>query len=155
DDAADREKRLREFSRQFAERAFRRPLSADQQQFFVERQFRNGPDLETKVKRAVLLALTSPLFLYREPGSGAPDAYAVASRLSFGLWDSLPDQELLKAAAAGELVTREQVSKQAERMLADPRAWFKIREFLLQWLKVDQYPDLGKDPKQFPGFDQT
>src|SRR5205085_1304858 len=49
----------------------------------------------------------------------------------------------------------DQVAKQAERLAADPRAWYKLREFLLQWLKVDQVPDLGKDPKRYPGFDET
>src|SRR5262249_4756266 len=56
DDAPDREKQARVFCGKFVERAFRRPLSADQQQFFVERQFLSGPDIETKVKRVVLLA---------------------------------------------------------------------------------------------------
>jgi hypothetical protein len=78
----------------------------------------------------------------------------VASRLSFGLWDAPPDAELLKAAASGELATREQVSRQAERMLGDLRAHAKLRAFFLQWLKVDQPPDLAKDARQFPGFDQ-
>jgi hypothetical protein len=59
---------------------------------------------------------------------------------------------LLKAAASGGLATREQVLAQAERMAADSRAWYKQREFLLQWLKVDQYPDLAKDAKRFPEF---
>lgn len=155
DDAADREARGREFCRQFAERAFRRPLTDEQARLYVTWQFQHAPDLETAVKRVVLLVLQSPRFLYREIGSGAPDAYDVASRLSFGLWDSLPDEELLKAAAAGQLSTREQVVRQAERMVKDPRAWSKLREFLLQWLKVDQYPDLSKDPKLFPGFDDA
>jgi hypothetical protein len=79
----------------------------------------------------------------------------VASRLSFGLWDSLPDEELLKAAAAGGLSTREQVVRQAERMVSDPRAWSKLRDFFLQWLKVDHYPDLDKDPKRYAGFDEA
>jgi hypothetical protein len=100
----------------------------------------------------VLLVLKSPRFLYREVGGG-PDAYDVASRLSFALWDSLPDQELLAAAAAGRLTTREQVAAQAERMLADPRARAKLHEFLLHWLKVDQAPEIAKDPSRFPGFD--
>ena len=87
---------------------------------------------------------------------GAPDAYDVASRLSFGLWDSLPDKELLlDAAAAHRLTTREQVRRQAERMLADPRARAKLGEFFLQWLKVEVAPDLSKNRKQFPGFDQA
>jgi Protein of unknown function (DUF1592)/Protein of unknown function (DUF1588) len=99
--------------------------------------------------------LESPRFLYREISSDAPDAYDVASRLSFGLWDSLPDEELLKAASAGELSTREQVVRQAERMVQDPRAWSKLREFFLKWLRVEQYPDLAKDRKLFPQFDET
>jgi hypothetical protein len=103
----------------------------------------------------VLLVLKSPRFLYREAGRDAPDAYDVASRLSFGLWDSLPDRALLDAAASGRLSSREQVTRQAERMVMDPKTRDKVREFLLQWLKVDQVPDVSKDPKEFPGFDET
>jgi cytochrome c553 len=155
DDAADREARLRQFCRQFAVRAFRRPLGEELERLYVAEQFQGAPDLETAVKRVVLLVLKSPRFLYREIGSGAPDAYDVASRLSFGLWDSLPDDDLLMAAVAGALSTREQVIGQAERMAQDPRAWSKLREFLMQWLKVEQGPDLGKDKKLFPRFDET
>jgi mono/diheme cytochrome c family protein len=153
DDAADREARIRAFCRQFAGRAFRRPLSAELERVFIERQFQEAPDPETVVKRVVLLVLKSPRFLYRELGSGQADGFDVASRLSFGLWDSLPDEDLLRAAAAGELSTREQVVRQAERMVSDPRTRSKLREFFLQWLKVEHYPDLAKDPKRFPGFD--
>ncbi len=153
--APDRETRLRAFCRQFVERAFRRPLSSELEQTYVTRQFADSPDLETAVKRVVLLTLKSPRFLYRELGTADQDAYAVASRLSFGLWDSFPDAELLKAAAAGQLSTPEQVQKQAERMAADPRTRAKVQQFFLQWLKVDQYPDLSKDPKRFPGFDEA
>ncbi len=155
DGAADRESRIRAFCKQLVERAFRRPLTDDVAQFYVERQFKGARDPETAVKRVVLITLLSPRFLYREIGAAQPDAYDVASRLSFGLWDSLPDQELMKAAASGQLITRDQVVRQAERMAADPRSWTKLREFLLQWLKVDQFPDLAKDTKRFPGFDST
>jgi hypothetical protein len=86
---------------------------------------------------------------------GGPDAYDVASRLSFGLWDSLPDEELLRAAAAGKLATRVQVAAQAERMLADPRTRAKLRQFFLQWLKLEQAPELARDPARFPGFDSA
>jgi hypothetical protein len=97
--------------------------------------------------------LKSPRFLYREAGAGEPDSYDLASRLSFGLWDSIPDEALLKAAALSELSTRPMVTKEAERMLADPRAKAKLRDFFFQWLKVDQHPDLAKDAKRFPEFD--
>ena len=155
DNAPDHDAKIRAFCRTFVERAFRRPLTDDIEQFYVTRQLKATPDPATGVKRVVLLALKSPRFLYREIDSSNPDPYDVASRLSFGMWDSLPDQELLKAAAANQLATKDQVAKQAERLLTDPRAWFKLREFLLQWLKVDQVPDLGKDTKKFPGFDEA
>jgi hypothetical protein len=152
DGAGDREIRIREFCRRFAERAFRQPLTTEQQRLYLDRQFGGVRDLEAAVKRVVLLVLKSPRFLYREIDGGR-DGYDVASRLSFGLWDSLPDQELLEAAAAGRLASREQVARQAERMLLDPRTHGKVREFFLQWLKVDPVPDLTKDARQFPGFD--
>jgi cytochrome c553 len=151
DDAPDRVKKVQAFCRRFAERAFRRPLTGGEGDF-VDRQFADGRDLETAVKRVVLVTLKSPRFLYREVG-GAPEAFDTAARLSFGLWDSLPDAELWKAAETGKLSTREQVAAQAERMLADPKAKDKLRGFLLTWAKADHGLDLAKDSKAFPGFD--
>jgi hypothetical protein len=148
---ADRAKKLREFAAKFAERAFRRPLTDEQKRLYVDHQFERAKDPETAIKRVVLLVLKSPRFLYREVAGGG-DAYDVASRISFALWDSLPDPELLRAAASGQLATREQVARQAERMLPDLRTRSKLREFLLQWLKVDQAPEMAKDPKRYPEF---
>jgi cytochrome c553 len=153
DDAPDRAARLRAFCLRFAERALRRPLTAEQKRFFVERHFEGARDLDLAIKKVVLLVLKSPWFLYRELNPN-PDAYDVASRISFGLWDSLPDKQLLAAAAAGKLTTREQVKQQAERMLADLRTRSKIREFLHLWLKIDATPDITKDSKRYPGFSQ-
>jgi cytochrome c553 len=146
----ERGTKLRAFCRRFAERAFRGPLTDEQKQV-IDHQFEAGGEPEVAVKRAVLLTLMSPRFLFREVG-GAPPAFDVASRLAFALWDAPPDDELLKAAAAGKLATREQVAAQAERMLADPRARAKVRAFLLSWLKLDQPHDLIKNLKRFPGF---
>jgi cytochrome c553 len=155
---SEQESRVREFCLRFAERAFRRPLNDEQKRFFIDRRFQGAPDLQTAVKRVILLVLKSPQFLYRELGTGHDtqskrDSYDVASRLAFGLWDSLPDQKLLEAAAAGQLTTREQGMAQAERMEQDPRTRAKIRDFLLQWLKLDPAPDLSKS-KEFAGFDK-
>jgi hypothetical protein len=152
DNARDKDARIRDFCGRFVERAFRRPLTDEQKDLYVNRQFQNVADGETAVKRVVLLALKSPRFLYRE-ADGANDGYDVASRLSFGLWDAPPDKTLLEAAAAGELSSREQVVRQAERMVADPRTRAKVREFLFQWLKVDHAPEVAKDANRFPGFD--
>ncbi|MES2459925.1 MAG: DUF1592 domain-containing protein [Armatimonadota bacterium] len=143
---------LKPFCRTFVERALRRPIDDETAKIYVDKQFAAAPDVKTAVKRVVLLTMKSPRFLYRELETESADPYNVASRLSYTLWDSLPDAPLLKAAASGALSTREQVTAQAERMLADPRAWDKQREFFLQWLKVDQYPDLTKDSTRFPTF---
>jgi hypothetical protein len=152
DTDSDRASRLRDFCRRFAERAFRRPLTSELQQRYVEHQFQPPADPQTAVKRVVLCVLKSPRFLYREI-NGSADSYDVASRLAFGLWDSLPDRDLLDAAAAGRFPTHEQAARQAERMLADPRTHAKVRTFLFQWLKVDPAPDVSKDRKRFPQFD--
>jgi len=153
DDAKDRTTRLHDFCVQFVTRAFRRPLDADLQARYVDRQFLPDQDPGVSVKRVVLLALSSPRFLYLDSGAANPDSFATASRLSFALWDSAPDAELMRAATQGELSTREQVGKQADRMLSDVRAWAKLRDFFMLWLRVDQYPDLAKDAKQYPEFD--
>jgi hypothetical protein len=154
-DAPDREPKLREFCGRFAERAFRRPLADEQKTFFIDRQFKEAKNPETAVKRVVLLVLKSPRFLYREIGGKSPDSYDVASRLSFGLWDSLPDQPLLAAAASGQLGTHDLVVRQAERMVGDLRARSKLRQLFLQWLKVDQVPEIAKDPKRYPQFNEA
>lgn len=155
DSSSNRSERLREFCGRFAERAFRRPLSPDEKQFFIDRQFEQAADPETAVKRVVLLVLKSPRFLYREAGLGKFDDYDVAAWLSFGLWDSIPDAELLKAAVDGQLRTREQIAGQAERMVADLRTRSKVREFLHQWLTIDRFHEISKDAKLFPEFNEA
>jgi hypothetical protein len=149
--AADGKAKLRQFCQDFAERAFRRPLSAEQKAM-IDRQILAGKDPETSAKRVMLLVLKSPRFLYRET-SPRSDAFETATRLSFGLWDSLPDRDLLASAGAGRLSSKSQIHTEAERMLRDPRAKAKLRDFLLGWLKADHGQDLVKDLKQFPGFD--
>ncbi len=152
ENAKDRKERLLDYCRKFDERAFRRPLDAATQETYIEKQFRVAPDLEMAVKRVVILAIKSPRFLYREI-AGANDDYGIASQLSFGLWDTLPDEQLNRAAMSGELKTREGIERQANRMVYDSRAWNKLKEFLLLWLKVDEVPDIAKNKEHFPGFD--
>jgi hypothetical protein len=132
--------------------AFRRPLTAEQKRLFVSNQFKNAGKTEDAVKRVVLLALKSPRFLYLEIDGGKADDFEVAERLSFDLWDSLPDAALERSAAKGQLRTEEQVAEQARRMLADQRAHSKMRYFLQQWLQMNQREDLSKDATLFPGF---
>ena len=151
DAAGDRVVKIRDFAKAFAERAFRRPLTEDHKKL-VEKQFESQKEIDIAVKRVVLLVLKSPQFLYREVG-GSGDAFDVASRLSFGLWDSIPDADLYAAATQGQLKTREQVLTHATRMLESPRAKPKVRQFFHHWLTVEQAKELSKDFKRFAGFD--
>jgi cytochrome c553 len=151
-DNAEHESRLREFCGKFVERALRRPLTDEQRQFFIDVQFADAANLQTAVMRVVLLALKSPRFLYRDLTDDVADSHDVASRLSFGLWDSIPDERLRKAAAEGRLETREQVAEQLNRMLPDLRTRAKLRDFLLDWLKVSQALEMAKDTAAFPEF---
>ena len=144
----------RDFAARFVERAFRHPLSDEQRQLYVDRQFDAAPDTETAVKRVVLLTLKSPRFLYLDV-DGDLDSYDVASRIAFTLWDAPPDIELLKAAAEDRLGNVEAVAEQARRMLGDPRAHATLRAFFLKWLKVESTPDLAKAPEAYPDFDDA
>jgi hypothetical protein len=105
------------------------------------------------VKRIVLLVLKSPRFLYRElDEENANDPYDIAARVSFGLWDTIPDEKLRRAAAEGQIANREQIVRQIRRMLPDHRTNAKLRDFLLTWLKVSQPPDVSKDSQLYPEF---
>ncbi len=146
------EPKLRDFCTRFAERAFRRPLAAKQKQLYVDRQFAKVADRLAAIKRVVLIVLKSPRFLYREIGGGPADEFDTAARLSYGLWDSLPDQPLEKAAASGKLASHDEIVQRLQRMLPDMRTRSKLREFLLSWLKISQARDLSKDPKIYPEF---
>ncbi|HEX8313182.1 MAG TPA: DUF1592 domain-containing protein, partial [Chthoniobacteraceae bacterium] len=154
-DAPDRIERLKEFTRRFLQIAFRRPLS-DKQRALVDAQFSTAKSPEMAVKRVVLFALKSPHFLYPDLRERPePDSHDVAARLALALWDSLPDQELLKAAEAGKLLSREEVAAQAQRMLADQRAKTKLGGFFHHWLDLERAESIAKDPQAFPGFDEA
>ncbi len=150
--ATNRAAKAEKFLGEFVAAAFRRPLTADQYKIFVASQFKKSIKLEDSAKRVVLLALKSPRFLYLGLDASKPDDFEVATRLSFGLWDSMPDKELLTAAAKKELHTPDQVKRQATRMLGDARTRSKVRAFLHHWLQMDHVETLSKDDKIFPGF---
>ncbi|WP_367872029.1 DUF1592 domain-containing protein [Luteolibacter sp. Populi] len=152
DDDPERVPGLKAFCATFAERAFRRPLTDELRQTYVEHAFAEGISPDQAVKRAVILILTSPRFLYPELGKDKDD-YTVASRLALGLWDSLPDKALGDAAKSGQLRTPDQVKAQAERMIGDPRTKAKTGEFFQRWLKLDAEADLQKDAAEYPDFD--
>ncbi|MEM9455520.1 MAG: DUF1592 domain-containing protein [Myxococcota bacterium] len=124
----------------FGLRAFRRPLSDDEldkyTSFYEQHRSESGP--ERALQMLVQSMLMSPNFLYlvelgQEGEVTALDDYAIASRLSYLLWNSMPDQELFAAAEAGALSTPEGIEEQARRMLADPQARDVVRDFYMQW----------------------
>ena len=145
--AAARRKFAREVLDKFARRAYRRPVDAvtlDRLVALAESIYRQpGKSFEAGAAHAMVAVLASPQFLFREegvtaaaPGQAYPfvDEYALASRLSYFLWSSMPDDELFRLAAAGKL--RENLAAQTRRMLADPRAEALAVNFCGQWLEA-------------------
>jgi hypothetical protein len=151
--------------RELAQRAYRRPLvDADIDRLMSVYATAKADGFATGIRVALQGMLQSPWFLYHvELGDPAADvvdgqpvplsAHELASRLSYFLWDSMPDQALFDAATAGELATDEGIAAQVDRMLADPRAEDAIASFHLQWLGVDEIEALEKAPEVFPAFD--
>ena len=148
----NRAAKVEAFCSNFVEAAFRRPLSMEQKKLFVSARFGRAPKLEDAVKRVVLLALMSPRFLYLGLENAKPDDFTAAERLSFDLWDSLPDSELRHLAAQGGLHTPEQVTQQARRMLSDTRTKTKTQYFFQNWLQMNRVEDFSKDAQLYPGF---
>ena len=163
-DSTDRADKLKQFATTFATRAFRRPLSDHVRALVIDRPFADAPDLDAALKRSMLLVLGSPRVLFHTEAAAAPaagseaaadakpDAFATAARLSFGLWDSIPDQPLWDAAAKNQLVTAEQVRRQAERMVNDRRTRSKLHDFLFAWLRVEHGPEIVKDTTRYSEF---
>lgn len=154
-----------QFVAAFGKRAFRRPLSSEEAAnlLAVYRSSRQGgDDFATGIRLTITAALLSPQFLFRaEIGAGQVadgavklTGYEVASRLSYLLWASMPDDELLRAADAGQLATDAEVRAQAMRMLGDPRFAARARRglarFSAQWIPASAIPaNLTKDPAQW------
>ena len=149
-----------------ARRAYRRPVTVDdleQLVSFYRRGYAAG-GFEAGVETALRALLASPEFLFRierDPEGAAPgEPYRVtglelASRLSFFLWSSLPDDELLDAAAAGKLRDPAALRAQARRMLADPRAATLTTNFASQWLHLRNLDAVRPDARLFPDFDDN
>jgi len=151
---------------QFAARAWRRPLDTEELTRLREfhRSLRQDVPLDHAAAIRALLTriLVAPAFLYRsEPSVGAASVvplsdWELASRLSYFVWSSPPDDELRRAAAAGELTDPEQLQSQALRMLRDPKARRFATEFFGQWFgfyRFDEYR--GIDAGRFPEFSET
>ena len=154
---ADRCRGVNEFVRTFGLKAFRRPLTdSEVRQYsglFLEEAGRTR-NFYAGASMVVEAMLQSPHFLFRvERGARGPDAqFEIASRLSYFLWDTMPSDDLLRAAERGELATGKQIEAAARRMLADPRARDAMEEFLTQWMRFDRVLDATRDRRRFREF---
>jgi hypothetical protein len=149
---------------QLARRAFRRPINESELKtlmpFYEAGRRQRG--FEGGIQHAIERLLVSPEFLLRierQPPSSVPGSVyrvsdvALASRLSFFIWSSLPDEELLDLAARGRLSDPGVLSAQVQRMLRDSRARSLVTNFAGQWLYVRNMPFVSPDPEAYPEFD--
>ncbi|MGH9722955.1 MAG: DUF1592 domain-containing protein [Bryobacteraceae bacterium] len=150
----------------FAARAFRRPVTArevDPFLGFVALARKQGDSLEEGIATALQAVLVSPNFLYRiERDQPAPagrssvpvNQYELASRLSYFLWSSMPDAELLRVAAQGKLREPAVLDGQVKRMLRDPKSSGLVENFAGQWLQFKNIDVVRPDLERFPVFDE-
>ena len=149
-----------------ARRAYRRPVAdADMETLLgFYQQGRNKGSFESGVEMALRRILSDPQFIYRferDPANVQPDSlYRVsdlelASRLSFFLWSSIPDDELLNLAAQGKLKDPAVLEHQVRRMLSDPRADALVSNFADQWLYLRNLRGVAPDLEQYPNFDDN
>ncbi len=136
------------FVASFGRRAFRRPLSVEELKRYGALYAKGG------MRLAMEGMLQSPAFLFWLESTPKAElkAYARASRLSYLLWDTMPDEALFQAAAKGDLNTPEGFEKTARRLLADPRARQAADEFIGQWMRFDRVVSMVKERRAFPNF---
>ncbi|HVY66240.1 MAG TPA: DUF1592 domain-containing protein [Gammaproteobacteria bacterium] len=153
----------REIVQRLTRAAFRRPVTAEDLktplEFYATARQTGG--FEQGIRGALMVILASPEFLYRfsappadtAPGSTyAVDDLGMASRLSFFLWSSVPDEELLTLAGQHKLRDPQVIEAQVRRMLADPRAEALVTSFAQQWLHIRNVRDIVPDPVLYPGY---
>ena len=141
------------FVKEFGLKAFRRPLEPEEAKryqalFSAEQDFYKGAQLVIEA----MLQSSNFLFRLEETADQKLKPYATASRLSYALWDSMPDAELFAAAAKGMLGTRAGVQQQVRRMLDHPKARQSFNEFVSQWLRFDRILTASKDRRKYPLF---
>ena len=145
----------------FAKKAWRRPLGADELtalMALVDAARSQGDDLATGTQLALRAVLMSPNFVFRVESDGAEGAlsdYALASRLSYFLWSSMPDDALMARADAGTLHQPEVLKAEVQRLLADGKAQALVDSFAGQWLGTRATLEVSPDPTKFPKVTPT
>ena len=153
------------FLEKFGPKIYRRALSPDEKQTLLDLHL-TLPENASYADRVAILVeamLQSPQFLYIDPEAGEPvvgvqgvaklSSYALASRLSYFLWDSMPDAALLQRASLGNLNDPDAIWDEVDRMLKDPRARAMVARFHREWLHLYRLPGLEKDPSIYPLYD--
>ena len=138
-----------------APKLFRRPVddAAVAKYRALFEKFTKSMTTDEALRGMLTAMLVSPRFLYHEDPPNGPDAYAIASRMSYFLWRSTPDDELLTAAADGSLLDGTKRRTQAERMLADPRSARFVKDFTGQWLRVREVGMMKANAELYPEYD--
>jgi len=163
---ADEEPCAKKILSALATRAYRRPLTKEDVQTLLSfyRAGRNSQTFSAGIQQGVERILASPSFLFRierEPANMTPGAVYplsdldLASRLSFFLWSSVPDDELLDAAIRGTLKDPAVREHQVRRMLQDPRSKALVNNFASRWLELNKLPGVVPDTKLYPEFDEN
>ncbi len=143
--------------RQFLPQAFRRPATDAEVRTYLDLAqtlLKQGNSFEAAMRVVYRATLTSPSFLFRIEQPGRLNDYALASRLSYFLWSSMPDERLFMLAAEGQLSRSDVLAAEVERMLASPRALEFTRNFTGQWLGLRKIDDTAPDERLYPEFDE-
>jgi len=139
----------------FLPKAFRRPVEKSIREQYVAQvaeRLKAGDCFETAMRYAYRAALCSPDFLYHIEPAGTLDDHALASRLSYFFWNSMPDERLLQLAAAGNLNKPAVLREEVDRMLGDGKSQRFVDDFVGQWLKLRQIAATDPDRKLYPEF---
>jgi hypothetical protein len=147
---------LKSLISRFATRAFRRPATMEQTAPYhqiAEKCLSEGSSATEALRAAYRALLCSPRFLTFIEAPGILDDYAIASRLSFALWCSMPDATLIQLASQKKLSDTNVLAQQVERMLSDEKAGRFVVSFTDQWLKLNQIDFTTPDTRQFKDFD--
>lgn len=150
---ADAEKLLREL----LPRAFRRPVVEGEEKPFVAlvaSSLESGQPFEASLRAGIKAVLTSPKFLYFREATGQLDDHALASRLSYFLWSTMPDETLSALAQSGELHEPDVLRAQVERMLQHPKADAFTENFTGQWLSLREINATTPDKALYPEFEE-
>ena len=147
---------ITEIVEKFAQRAFRRPLVAGEAKSYADLAIPllvDGRPFVEALRVPLRTVLNAPSFLYQDGASGVLDDYRLASRLSYFLWRSMPDEALLAVAEAGRLSEPAELARQVERMLDDPKSKRLVKDFVGQAYRLYEIKSTTPDTTLYPEYD--